>query len=149
MPRFRKENTEELLKKMESTDSPGEEGNTRVPGGKSRNKKESIQNQNYQKKKKDAVDGKEEKQVRSSESESQGKGRSTSERGSSDKGGKSTGTGGPQSQSNLQSGQTTVQFSSGGGFGSLLASTPHKTTPLPPVKNAPSIAQAYLFAPLN
>ncbi len=28
-------------------------------------------------------------------------------------------------------------------------STPHKTTPLPPVKNAPSIAQAYLFAPLN
>ncbi len=31
----------------------------------------------------------------------------------------------------------------------LNASTPHKTTPLPPVKNAPSIAQAYLFAPLN
>lgn len=91
----------------------------------SRGKKESIKTKENQKKKQDALEGKDgNKQSSSRETESQGKkhGESGKEE-TSDKGGKAGGSG-PQGQSNLQSGQTTVQFSSGGGvgsFGSLLA----------------------------
>lgn len=115
---------EELLTKIESTDSPGEESKTGGPG-KSRGKKESINTKDYRKKKKDALQGKENKEGKGhKEEESEGKhGHSDHPKeDASDKGGK-TGAG-PQGQSNLQSGQTTVQFSSGGGagsFGSLLA----------------------------
>jgi hypothetical protein len=92
----------------------------------SRKKKaDPDQTREDRKKKQDALEGKDNKSSRSSESDSsKGKGHNDSEKeDSSEKGGKASESG-PQSHSNLQSGQTTVQFSSGGGagsFGSLLA----------------------------
>ena len=116
--------TEELPIKTEGTDSPGEKSDT-GGSGKPRGKKESVNLKEYQKKKKDALEGKDSKTSKSSEADSsKGKRHGEPERqDSSDKSGKASGSG-PQGQSSLQSGQTTVQFSSGGAagsFGSLLA----------------------------
>ncbi|MBX9805531.1 MAG: hypothetical protein K2Y18_07250 [Alphaproteobacteria bacterium] len=116
---------EELLTKNENLSS-SEVDSTLQGDGKTRDKSkkdESNQAKDYRRKKQDALQGKENKSVRGQENEPETGKRGGGEKGG-EKGGKSGGSGPGQAQ-NLQTGQTTVQFSSGGGgvgnFGSLLA----------------------------
>jgi hypothetical protein len=110
----------EIIQKNEMINAPEEK--SKIKGDEKpqprANKKESPKTQKSRRKKQDALEGKESKSARGTESEQE-----TGKRGGGEKGGKSGGSGPGQGQS-LQTGQTTVQFSSGGGignFGSLLA----------------------------
>jgi hypothetical protein len=110
---------QELLTKNENLDVPEDQSELKGEAGarEKSGKVKSSETKGYQRKKQDALQGKGNKQSSNSEEDSQTGGRAKG--GGADEKGGGKGGSGPTMTQSLQSGQTTVQFSSGGGAGNL------------------------------